>query len=226
MSVTYAHIERDVAFKAGVLRGPQVGGIGSSYATPLVASALDGSVPLAAIRAAVLQAEERIVRAVCAAPADHPWRASLAGLTAPLAHHDALPATDSTNRQILGAWGAVFDAADGRECARRPHQIILRRVANVANFWKIGVYWYDFVGGRIVHTRPSVRIRCCSYDRAAQAAAQAAASPMLLPDAAEDALVTLAASLLTAQAAERFGPISQSALAEIARGGGGGGGGS
>lgn len=199
MSVTYHNLLRRIAYNTGALRGERTPELATSYAVPLTPAELAESAhPFQALMDALLLAEEEFALAI-ASTGNHPWRAVLRAFTAALADKAVIPAVDAGGKSIVGVYGYVRDAADDTPLVEMPLALIARRVRNANNHYLLPVYWYKIDGAVIRHTRGTVAIEVCSYDRAAQSLAIAANTAMLLPDALEMALTERATCLLNRQ---------------------------
>lgn len=197
MTVAYHDLLRGAALRVNALEGAQAAALETTYLTGTLSAAnfKSATFPFTAIKAAILMAEGKLAAAI-GDTGNHPWRQYLVGVTALLAHETALPKLDANSKPIIGAWGSVYDGSDGTACTEQPLEVIRRRVRNANSFFRTPVYHYKLDGGRIYHTRTSVYLDCCVYDRAAQKAAMDANGNMLLPDALEEALICGALSYL------------------------------
>lgn len=164
---------------------------------PLTSANFQSTVfPFTSVKYALINAEEKLAHAI-ANTSGHPWRASLAGVTASIANEAVLPITSSAGAGIIGALGSVYDATDGTACTKKPLAVIRRRVRNAAAFPVGGsIYHYNIDGSRIYHTRTNVVIDVCVYNRVTQLAALTANSNMLLPDVLDEALICGAVAFL------------------------------
>jgi hypothetical protein len=152
--------------------------------------------PYAAITDAVLNIEGRLADAI-ASTGDHPYRAYLISTTDALANAAVLPSLDASGEQIIGVWGAVYDASDTTKVYRaKDVSQVMRRTTNPNSKYKVTVYWYFMDDLNIYHTGTTVKIKVCVYSRDNQATILAANGAMLLPDTLADALVCGAVSEL------------------------------
>lgn len=191
MSTPYHDILSSVGIRISALVGTLGPALETAFTTrPLTTAQFQSTVfPFSACKFSIISAEEKLAHAI-ANTSGHPWRASLAGVTASLANEAAIPVTSSAALQIIGALGSVYDATDGTVCTKKPLAVIRRRVRNAAAFpTGSSIYHYDIDGRRIYHTRTNVVIDVCVYNRATQLAALTANSNMLLPDVLEEALI-------------------------------------
>lgn len=230
MSVNYQQLLHDVALRLSALTGTNALGTNTSYDTSVLTSAQFKSVdwPFNSFKDAILMAEETFAD-VAASSVDqfgegsHPWRATIGGTISAQANGAIIPPTDSGSNRVIGAYGEVVDALDGTsKLVRRPLEFVQR---TKAESWRLyPVYYYCISGRHVFHTRTTVTIGCCVYNRVTQAAAFIANSAMLLPDTAEPGIMALAISLMTrdgafSELAERYHTAAAEALALVAKGG-------
>ncbi len=141
--------------------------------------------PVESVRDALLNAVAHFAE-VIAETANHPWRILFAGTTGSLADAAAIPSTVG-GFPIIGVYGEVRDASDGRHCSPKGVTYI-ERVKRLA----YDDYCYAIVGAKIRHTRTNVVMDVCRYDAATErtaAGAAGAAGNMILPDTLEPAVV-------------------------------------
>lgn len=201
MSLTYEQLLHDVALRMNALVGAQFTPLQNTYAvSPLLpAHFKSADWPYSSFRDAILMAEEVVALAIASTPA-HPWRAYLNSQTASLANGEELPKLDTSNHPIIGVYGGVVDALptvdfpDGTPCFMQPLEVVRRLVQEA---WRIyDLFCYAIDGNRIWHTRPSVLINVCIYDRTTQLTAWNAAGNTVLPDATEPIITSVALSLM------------------------------
>ena len=219
MSVPYSVPLRQLALRAGMLRGSQVYGIDTSYlSTPLTKAELsDGPYPLQGLKDALLSAEEALANAI-ADTGNHPWRAYLLSETAALSTGDPMPSVDVNDDPIIGIYGSVVDGADTTLiCTEQPTEVI-RRWKQSSGYWVIPFYYYSLDGNGITHTRTTVKVQVCVYNRATQSAAVDANDPMLLPDTLEEAMVAGGVAKLNAPNAAIYATMFNATLASIRAG--------
>lgn len=225
MGVTYQQLLHDVAIRLSALVGTQAAGIQTTYANAVLSAVHFKSAdwPFESIRDAILMAEEDFTWAV-ADTANHPFRAGIRSTTGPLVDAANLPLTEIGGQRIIGALGAVYDNSDGTECLEGELDEIARiRRLQTASLITLPTYLYRFDGSRIRHTRTSVIIEVCFYDRANQLAAFILNSNILLPDVLEGPIVARALALLTkdgafADQATHYATYANNALARIREG--------
>lgn len=197
MSVPYRAIIAATAVRVNALVGATAGALQTTYATsPLTDAEFQSSIfPYSDVVESVLWAEERLALAI-AQNGTHPWRQYLADVTVPLANLDSLPAQSNGSLPIIGTWGAVTDSSTGELCSLMSLDEVRRRVRNANSNLSCQVYWFNFAGGRIEHTRTNVVIDVCGYSRTAQLTELNANGVIALADVLEPAYVAGAVSML------------------------------
>lgn len=185
----------DVLASTGLRISALTGTLGPALETafnvrPLTTTQFQSTVfPFTAVKYALINAEQKLAHAI-ANTSGHPWRASLAGVTASIANEGVIPITSSAAIGIIGALGSVYDATDGIVCTKKPLAVVRRRVRNASYFpTASNIYHYNVDDRRVYHTRTNVVIDVCVYSRATQLAALTANSNMLLPDVLDEALI-------------------------------------
>lgn len=114
----------------------------------------------------------------------HPWRKNISDVTASIANGGLIPQTGTAGAQIIGLYGQVTDASDGKPLSESFILEEIRRLVDNPNGWRVlPVYAFHIEPPRIFHTRPNVKIDVCVYDVAAQKIAIAANAITLFPDA-------------------------------------------
>lgn len=230
MAVLYQQILHNVAVRLSAIVGSQVVPANATYNLGALTATDLKSVdwPFNSFRDAILMAEEQFAE-VAASSVDehgvgsHPWRASMAALTSPVLNNGLIASTDSTgSNRIIGAYGEAVDSVDGRILTKRPIDEVRRIVTET---WRAHtMYFYNIAGRRAVHTRTSIVLGVCVYNRGTQATAYAANGAMLLPDTAEPGLTALAVALMSkdgafTEQANNYKAYATEALAVVARGG-------
>lgn len=225
MSILYQQLLHDTAIRLNALVGTQVATITATYDTAVLTAGDFKSAdwPFASFRDAILMSEEDFAWTI-ADTANHPWRANLVSASPALSDGDDIPAFDTGGIKVIGAIGAVYDALDGTICLEGELDEIMR----VRRLLTIGVlalphYLYRIDAGRIRHTRTTVQMEVCIYDRNARQGAFIANSTMLLPDVLEGPIVARAVSLLTketafAEQAALYGKYADEAMIRIRNG--------
>lgn len=204
MAVTYQQLFHNVALRLSALVGTQTTPANTTYNQSTLLSIDLKSVdwPFASFQHAILMAEEQFadVAASCvdsSGVGNHPWRASMGGVTAPILNGGLIPSADSGANRIIGAYGEAVDSVDNSPLTKRPLDEVRRLASEVLGWRDYPMYFYNISGRRAFHTRTSIILGVCVYNRTTQAAAFAANSGMLLPDTAEPGITSLAVSLMT-----------------------------
>lgn len=192
MSTTYSQIARQCALRVSAITGATPTTLATSYdTTPFTAAEGSNSAVFTytSIKDAILNIEGRLADAI-ASTGDHPYRAYLISTTDALANGEELPSLDASGEQIIGVWGAVFDASDTTQVYRQKSIAqVMRRNTNPNGRYRVTVYWYFMDDLNIYHTGTSVKCKVCVYSRDNQSTIFDANGDMLLPDAIADALV-------------------------------------
>lgn len=218
MAVTYNFVLRQIALGARMLRGDSTPGLQTSYEdTTLNQWDLipDGKYPLDSLIDAMLDAEGALANAI-ADTGGHPWRSYLLAYTSPLTSGDVMPSTDADGNPIIGIYGSVYDGDDASiVCTEQPTEVIRRRLLT-SSYWVIPVYYYAMDGNGIIHTRTTVVVQVCFYNRATQLTAVQANNDMLLPDSLVAAIVNGALAMLGIEG--NFGAKFENAVQAIRTG--------
>ena len=188
MTTPYHRILRNIALRAGALKGGNPAGLDVTFGTATLTAADFVGPGFEASKDALLLAEEKLSQAI-ADTGNHPWRRVLTSQTANISHGALIPSTDSSSKPVIGVRGSVRDSSDSVVCTEQPLETVRRHVRN-ANSWRVcPVYYYKIDDNRLYHTRTNVIFDVCTYDAATQRAAIDSNSNMLLPDVLEEALV-------------------------------------
>lgn len=195
MALNYHEIVAASALRVSALTGTLTAALETTFVTrPLTTAQFQSTVfNFSAIKQAVVNAEEKMAHAIANTPG-HAWRASLAGATSTLANAAAIPTVSSASKQIIGKLGSVYDGST--VCTSKPLAVIRRRVRNANSFFRAPVYHYAIDDRRIYHTRPTVVIDVCVYDRAVQIALVDSNGAILLPEVLEEAYICGTVSML------------------------------
>lgn len=202
MAVSYQQLLHDTALRMNALVGTQFAALETTYATATLTASNFRSAdwPFSSFRDAILMAVGDFIAAI-AHTAEHPERPAFESNTATVLNNAVIPSTNAGSLPIIGAYGAVVDSSDGNILDPYPLAEVRRIVAET---WRLyPLYLYAFNGGRIAHTRPSVVIRVCTFDRTAQLTAFNAAGNMPLADYHESGVVAQALRHLTSKATLR-----------------------
>jgi hypothetical protein len=197
MTVPYNTILRQIAIRANALVGATAATLQITYATsPLTSANFQSSIfPFTACQDAVVSGVERFANAI-ANTGNQTLRAYILSQTDPLASGDSMSSVDESGDPIIGIYGSVLDGDDPTiVCTAAPPQEIRRRL-NTSAYWKIPVYLYSIDGNGITHTRDTVIVQCCVFNRATVAASVAANGNLLLADSLESGIVSEGVSRL------------------------------
>lgn len=195
MAVSWMQLLHNTALRMNALTGTTAALLETTYATGTLTAAefKSADFPFSSFRDTILMAVAEYAEAI-ASVGNHPWRSNFAGVTSALADGVVVPATDSGGVKIIGVYGEVVDGTDGKPLSEQPLEAVRRFKAET---WRVyPLYHYKFDGRRIFHTRSTVVIGVCIYDRGAQLTSWNAAGNMPLPDSLEMAASARAISLM------------------------------
>lgn len=197
MSVPYNTVLREVALRINALVGTSDTLLEASYVVnPLTATQFQSTIfNFTSIKDAIIDTEGRLIQAV-ADTGDSPLRQYIASTTGSIANAGTLPSVDTGFIPIIGIWGAVIDSSDSIPCSMMPLDMVRRRARNANTTYVCPVYWYNMPGGRIEHTRTTVKVECCIYNRATQSTSFDSNGNILLSDALTQAYVAGALAML------------------------------
>ncbi len=191
---------RQIALGAGMLRGQSTVGLQTSYEDTTLnqwdlINEGDRLIPLTALQDACLNAESVLANAI-ADTGGHPWRSYILSFTSALSSGDVMPEADSNGNPIIGIWGSVLDGADQSfVCTEWPTEMI-RRWSRMSTYYKSSFYGYAIDGNGITHTRTSVVVQVCIYNRETQLTDLLANNDIALPDTLAPAYVSGALAML------------------------------
>ena len=197
IELTYQQLLHDTALRLNALVGTTVDTIEATYDNVALNDTHFKSAdwPINSFRDTLIMAVADFAWAI-ADTGSHPWRAFLAGVTAPLANGVTLPSTSATNREIIGIWGAVRDSADNMPLTEQPLEVI-RRVNQSASWRTYPLYFFKIDGGSIEHTRPFAEVECCTFSTNDQYTAWSGIGTVPLPAVLRLGIVSRAIALLT-----------------------------
>lgn len=188
MSFTYDKMIRQAALRVSAVTGATVVAKEAAYTTsPLTASQI-GSVdfPLTAFRDAAISTVAKIIR-FYANIKSHPFHTFHATQTASIAHKGNIPSVSSTNKPIVGAYGAVRNASSGEAMTEQPIQIIKSIVDNTDDFLKDSYDYFKIIGRRLYHTATNATIDVVTFSESDERTAiQTSGGVTPLPDAVFD----------------------------------------
>jgi hypothetical protein len=200
IDLTYQQILHDVALRLNALTGTSVGLVSATYDNANLNASHFKSAdwPFNSFRDTIVMAVGDFAWTI-ADTGSHPWRASLAAVTAPLATGVTLPSVAANNREIIGVLGSVRDSVSNIPLTEQPLDVIRR--ANQSTWRTYPLYYFKIDGSSIEHTRPFVEVECCTYSHAEQLTLWNANGLMPLPSALRAAIGARAISLLTKDSA-------------------------
>jgi hypothetical protein len=195
MAFTYHDIVADAAIRISALIGVDSAALNTTFLVrPLTQANFQSTVfPFEPVKTAVLMAEGKLARAI--ANSNDSMRDYLHSTTAALANQAQLPSLDVNGKQIIGVWGDVHDASDGKPCRPNTLANIQRIIDNAGSRYLLQSYFYNRTRDRIYHTRTTVKIDCCFYDAVTQETAIDNDSAVLLPFASKEAYVNGAVTM-------------------------------
>lgn len=190
MAFTYHDIVADAALRISALIGVESAALNTTFLVrPLTQANFQSTVfPFEPVKTAVLMAEGKLACAI--AHSNDPMRDYLHSTTAALANQAQLPSLDVNGKQIIGVWGDVHDASDGKPCRLNTLPNIQRIIDNAGSRYLLQSYFYNRTRDRVYHTRTTVKIDCCFYDATTQETAIDNDSAVLLPFASKEAYVS------------------------------------
>lgn len=189
MSLNYHDVLASAAIRISALIGTDMAALETTFLVrPLTSANFQSTVfTFTAIKYSLRMAEGKLARAI--ANSNDPMRDYLRSTTAALANQAELPSLDINSKQIIGAWGDVHDASDGKPCRPNTLPNIQRIIDNAGSRYLLQSYFFNRTLQRIYHTRTSVKLDCCFYDGDAQTTAINNNTAVLLPTISEEAYV-------------------------------------
>lgn len=186
--MNYNTLLRELAVTVNALVGAQPATLQTTYATvPLTSASFQSSIfPFGFLKDKLLNSQEALFMAL-ASTATNPLRRHIESQTAALAY-GAQITTNAAGLPVVGAYGAVRDGVNSQPLALNELEDIQLRVLNPNSMFKLAVYQYAIVGDRIFHTRASVIVDVCAYERPDSDSLDLT-SEILLPDILGPAMV-------------------------------------
>ena len=167
MAITYNKVTQEVMNLLAAVAGSNPASADSNYtAAPSPATASGPDFVPAHVLDAIVACQGEIVEAIASTPLN-PERGRYADVTTSLANRAAIPQTGSgTGKLIIGVPGVVRDSADAETLLDAPLDAIrnFNRFASTV-YASFSAYLYSIHAGQIEHTRPSVIIEVCVYER-------------------------------------------------------------
>lgn len=195
MALTYQNIIHGVSLRVNALVGSLPADLQTTYSKiNLAAGDVESAeFPWDALIDAILMSESDRAKEI-ANNVDDPLRAYLHAPSGNIASRATLPIVSASGDPRIGVIGAVKDASDTKMLTPKPLSVV-RRINNET--WRIyPSYHYALDSNRIEHTRTSVTIDLCVYNRTTARASIGANGNSVLPESEEGWLVSRAVSYL------------------------------
>lgn len=209
----YADIIREIAVRVNAVAGNTPAEKSAALAASPLTAAQIGSVdfPFSTIQRAALSAVGRVYRLI-ANLKSHPFRNQNLSQTAEIESGEVIPGTNAAGVKIVGAYGAIREAATGKILTEQPEQLfdsIARSLEDGS--LKRGVRYYKIAGERLYHTVEAATIDVVAFDFASQQTAMNAANGETpIPDALFDVVWCAALAFLVTDDSY----LQQAAMAE------------
>lgn len=196
-ALTYHDLAAMVGLRINALSGTDAPDLQVTYTTrPLTDADFISSIfPFAAIRDAILNAEQKLANAI-GFSADRTLRAYLRSETDALASGADLPSLDADDNPIIGNFGAVLDGTVQTQILTRKPVATVLNYLRATGIFLVPVYNYAMASGQILHTRTTAILECCVYNGSTQAAAFDNDDTILLPDSLAEAYICGALAML------------------------------
>jgi hypothetical protein len=201
MAVPYAKLISNVGLRLNALVGALPADLETTYkkATQVVGDYESADFPFTFVKDLVIQAEAKYAGIIAGVETPdgegHPFRNALHAVTASIANGAVIPSTSSGGDKIIGSYGSVRDATDGKPLSRRSLSSVRRFVRET---WRTtSRYGYSIDGVRLYHTRTNATIDVCVYNSATRRALMDSdqTASMLLADSLELGLICEAVSM-------------------------------
>lgn len=111
----------------------------------------------------LLNAQEGLFMAL-ASTSTNPLRRFIESQTAALSYGNQIT-EDAAGKPVVGAYGAVRDGSNSQPLALNELEDVQLRALNPNSMFKLPVYQYAILGDRIFHTRSTVIVDVCGYER-------------------------------------------------------------
>lgn len=183
------------ALRINAITGVSMSDLEAAYNTNTLTSTQINSTnfPFSSIKDSIISSVGKLVRSYAFVDG-HPFRANNLSQTAIITHKDVIPAVDAGGKSIVGVYGAITDAATGRELTESSVQLIENIISSRSNNSLLRPYYhYKIAGNRLLHTVLNAKIDVCVFDAAAELAAIPlgnAPLPSVLLDAAWSGVVS------------------------------------
>jgi len=165
MSISYNIIKREVALRSSQLIGTSQATLEASY-TGAWAGSLDGAeIPISSIKEQILNVESEIAH-IIASDVSHPYRTYIYGRSSALNNLGNTPTLDQSNNPFIGMFDSCVDGETGQPLTVQPTETLFDY--EDAFFNNVELYNYCIVGNTIQHTRTTVKLQGCVWNRATQ----------------------------------------------------------
>lgn len=176
---------RQCALRGNCLAGPLPASLETNYAdaTLVAGDFKSANFPFTSFKDMLRVTENEIALAV-GNNDRHPWRSILADETAAILPGGQIPAVGSSGAPIIGVYGGVNDASNGKPLESNFTFGEIRALNDNPGTWrKLDTYEFAIIYPQIQHTRTSVTIDVTVWDPDDCDAAIAANDSLLFPDA-------------------------------------------
>ena len=166
-TVTYNQIERQVSNLLGNIAGGLIAATDTNYqAVASTTTRNQADFPPAAVQDAMLAAFSELIFAVAETP-HHPERTAIQTDVSALSNGAAIPRTNSLGGlPVIGVPGRVWDTTNGKPLVAAPLDDVINYTQfSTSVYADQDLYLYAFYDQRIYHTRTTVRIDVCGFDR-------------------------------------------------------------
>lgn len=183
--MSYHRVIAQVALKGNMLSGPVAASLATSYETlPLTqANFKSTNFSFQSMKDYLRVTENEIALAV-ANNEKHPWRSILADQTTALASGATIPAVGASGLPIIGLYGGVNDATNGKPLESNYTFGEIRALIDNPGSWrKLNVYEFAMIHPQIQHTRTTVKVDVCVWDSVDCGADIDADEALLFPEA-------------------------------------------
>jgi len=159
MAISYNLILRECLLRSSQLSGSDQAELETAYG----AETIDGAeIPMSSFRAQIINIEADLSH-IIASDASHPYRSYIQGTSSGLANLADTPTLDDASNPFIGVFDSVMDGSTSQPCTFQPTQTILDYQDPF--FDDVELYNYSIVGNTIQHTRSTVKMQGCVFDR-------------------------------------------------------------
>ncbi len=159
MAISYGIILKECLLRSSQISGSDQAELETAYG----AETIDGAeIPISSFRAQIINIEGELSH-IIASDASHPYRSYIQGTSSALANLADTPTLDDASNPFIGVFDSVMDGSTSQPCTFQPTQTILDYQDPF--FDDIELYNYSIVGNTIQHTRSTVKMQGCVFDR-------------------------------------------------------------